>query len=634
MKTCLLFGLLLSVTVTTAQQVPVRLIPQPVRVVPGSGTFGLTRNTAITFAQPAAADAAAILTAQLTRSTGFGLVAKPAPLPADGTIHYALTTRPDTTLGREGYRLTVAPRRVVLTANTPAGLFYATQTLLQLLPPDVESRVPVAGRAWLVPVVQITDYPRFGWRGLMLDVSRHFFTVAEVKQYIDQLVRFKFNTFHWHLTDDQGWRVEIKALPRLTSVGAWRVPRMGQYGQIAPPKPGEAATDGGFYTQADIREVVRYAQERHVTIVPEIDVPGHAMAAVAAYPDLACSRDTNTRVNAGSKFVNWQADATFTMDIDNSLNPASEGVYVFLDQVFAEIAALFPGPYIHVGGDECNRAFWAKDAGCQALMAAKGYRNADQLQAYFTGRVEQLVQKHGKKMLGWEAILEGDLSATSAVMIHGELSLAAQATRRGQDVVMTPGNFTYLDLMQGDPTVEPPIYNTSLLKTGYTYDPVPDGADARHILGGQANLWTEDIATLHHAEYMAWPRGYALAEVYWSPKSARDWPGFIPRMEAQFVRHDRAGINYSRAAYDAVIRPTLEKGALFVALDPQIPGLTTYYSFDGSVPGRYSPIYTTGPIAVPEGPVTLRVITYRDGQPAGRLLTVKRDDLQRRVKKP
>ncbi len=628
MKKCFFLLLIGSFTVASAQ--PIQVLPQPVQVQPGKGVFTLTKTTPITFEQPAAQLAATLLGQHLAKPTGYALPVRAATGAGMGSIHCRLVATPIATLGKEGYTLRVSSAGAEITANEPAGLYYGVQTLLQLLPTDVESQTLVR-RTWTLPAVQITDYPRFGWRGIMFDVSRHFFSKAEVKRYIDEMARMKFNTFHWHLTDDEGWRIEIKSLPKLTSVGAFRVPRMGKFGQIAPPKPGEAATDGGFYTQDDIREVVQYAAARQVTIVPEIDVPGHSMAAIASYPELSCTQDKATFVNPGAKFSNWFPDGTFTMDIDNTLNPANEDVYVFLNKVFTEVAALFPGQYIHVGGDECYKGYWAKNPACQALMKAKGYQHVEQLQGYFMGRVEQILQAHGKKLLGWDEILEGGISPTAAVMSWRGLKGGIEASKTGHDVVMTPTTYCYIDYMQGDATLEPPIYSTLRLKTCYDFEPVPDSANVERILGGQANLWTEAVPTLYHAEYMTWPRAYALSEVYWSPKSSRNWAGFVPRLEAQFARADRAGVNYARSAYDAVVTPTLQNGKLMVTLDPQIPGLTTYYTFDDSVPGRYSPVYAQ-PVEIPDGPITLRVITYRNGQPIGRLLTLKRADLLARVK--
>ena len=268
-------------------------------------------------------------------------------------------------------------------------MFYGTQTLTQLLPQAVESQTATSAN-WTLPAVRITDYPRFGWRGIMLDVSRHFFPKEDVKRYIDQLARLKYNTFHWHLTDDNGWRIEIKSLPKLTEVGAWRVARSGHFGDRADPKPGEPVPYGGFYTQDDIKEIVAYARARNVTIVPEIDVPGHSMAALAAYPELSCTKAA-VSVNPGTPFSEWYGNGTFKMKVENTLNPSDEKVYAFLDKVFTEVAALFPNPYIHVGGDECYKGYWAQDTACQALMKKLNIRHVEDLQGYFMSRVEKIL---------------------------------------------------------------------------------------------------------------------------------------------------------------------------------------------------------------------------------------------------
>lgn len=630
------FLIFLTVTNAQAQTTPIHLIPQPVGLKQGSGSFSLTNASTIFYAQPEGRVAADRLAQQLALPTGFTLRAKPGKAPAVGGIQLMLNAVPNSQLGNEGYQLAVSPKAVTIAANQPAGLFYGVQTLLQLFPADVESQT-VVKRAWAAPSVRILDYPRFAWRGIMLDVSRHFFPKQDVMRYIDELARLKYNTFHWHLTDDNGWRIEIKSLPKLTSVGAWRVPRTGDFGELAPPIPGEAATDGGFYTQEDIREIVRYAQDRNVTIVPEIDVPGHSMAALAAYPELACTKDTSTRVNPGSNFSQWFPNGTFKMFIDNTLNPSDENVYAFLDKVFTEVAALFPGQYVHAGGDECYKGYWEKDAGCQALMQKLGLKHTEELQGYFMKRVEQILKAKGKKLIGWDEILEGDglataLSPEATVMSWRGIKGGIEAAKRGHNVVMTPNQYVYIDFMQSDPTVEPPIYSTLRLKKSYKYEPVPDSVDARRILGGQANLWTEAVTTLSHAEYMTYPRAWALSDVFWSPKSSRNWETFVPRMETQFGRADRAGVNYARSAYDPIVTTTLNGSVLVATVDTEIPDLAVFYSIDDSVPGRYSTRYTQ-PIAIPEGPVTLRVITYRAGQPIGRMLTLKHDELKKRVQK-
>jgi len=412
MKKLVLLLLFFSLATVYGQNPAIQLIPQPVEIQQSDGSFLLTKTATIGFDNQQSSKIAEMLSQKLNLSTGFSIKAQQGNA---GSIQLNLNKVPVALIGKEGYTLVSSTNGVVITANAPAGLFYGIQTLLQLLPKEIESKTAV-NVPWTIPSVKITDYPRFGWRGLMLDVSRNFFTKEEVKQYIDQLARYKFNTLHWHLTDDNGWRVEIKSLPKLTQVGAWRVARFGQFGERTAPKAGEAATVGGFYTQADIKEIIKYAQDRNVTILPEIDVPGHSMSAIASYPELSCTKDTSTKVNPGSSFSEWYDNGTFKMKIDNTLNPSDEKVYVFLDKVFTELAALFPNPYIHVGGDECYKGIWTKDAGCQALMKKMNMTHPEELQAYFMKRVETILKSKGKKLIGWDEILEGNPAASTAIM--------------------------------------------------------------------------------------------------------------------------------------------------------------------------------------------------------------------------
>jgi len=570
-----------------------------------------------------------MLLQKLNTSTGFGLKAVQGN---KGSIQLNLNSTPDQKLGKEGYTLISTTKGVVISANQPAGLFYGMQTLLQLLPKEIENK-EVVNIKWTIPSVDITDYPRFAWRGLMFDVSRHFFTKEDVMKYIDEMARWKFNTFHWHLTDDEGWRIEIKSLPKLTEVGAWRVQRYGHFGDREFPKPGEKTTEGGFYTQDDIREVIQYAKERNITIVPEIDVPGHSMAAIASYPELSCKKDTSTRVSPGSPFSEWYGNGTFKMNIENALNPSDENVYVFLDKVFTEVAALFPGQYIHVGGDECYKGYWAADEGCQALMKKLGIRHVEDLQGYFMNRVEAILKSKGKKLIGWDEILDGGISPEATVMSWRGIKGGIEAARLGHDVVMTPTTFAYLDYVQGERTVDPPIYASLRLQKTYSFEPVPDGVDAKYILGGQGNLWTEQVPTLRYAQYMTFPRAWALAEVYWSPKESKNWDNFIKRVENQFDRSDLAEINYSKAIYDPIISTHLLKDLnLVVTMETEAPGLEIYYTIDDAMPDKYTSKYSQ-PFQLPKGPVTLRVVAYRDGKLVGHLITIKRDELEKRATK-
>lgn len=534
-------------------------------------------------------------------------------------------------LGDEGYLLEVKERIINLSANEPAGIFHGLQTLRQLLPATLENIATPSSAPVEIAGCKIRDYPRFGWRGLMLDVSRHFFTVEEVKEYLDLMAQYKLNVFHWHLTDDEGWRIEIKSLPKLTEVGAWRVERHGRFGENRPyPQPGEKATYGGFYTHEDIRDIVRYAADRNITIVPEIDMPGHSMAALAAYPELSTKKESKF-VNPGSKFAEWYGDGKFEMLIENTLNPADEKVYDFVDKVFTEVAALFPGTYIHMGGDECYHGYWEKDPVVQEFMRKNHLKNSHELQSYFVGRVGKIISSKGKKMIGWDEILEGGLTEGAAVMSWRGMEGGIEAAKLGHEVVMSPTTFAYLDYTQGDHSVENPIYADLSLEKTYSFEPTPEGVDPRFILGGQGNLWTEVIPTIQYAYHMTYPRAFALAEIFWSTKESRDRDDFIRRTEKHFNRFDAAGRNISKAVLDPVILVYRnDQGTLMCELKNSVPGTDIYYTIDNTYPVEFGHKYQA-PFAIPEGDLSLRVRTFRNGQPLGRQLQIHRSDLEKRA---
>jgi len=610
----------------SGQQNKINIIPQPVDMQVAAGSYTITPAAVISYDKPEGKAIALMLVQKINKPTGYTLKTVQGKT---GAIQFNLNAAPDQKIGTEGYTLVSTTKGVVITANKPSGLFNGLQTLYQLFPKEIEGNKPTKVKM-AVPALSITDYPRFAWRGLMLDVSRNFFTKEEVMQYIDDMARFKFNTFHMHLTDDNGWRIEIKSLPKLTEVGAWRVKRYGHFGDRIPPKPGEPATEGGFYTQDDIREIVKYAQERFITIVPEIDVPGHSMAAIASYPDLSCTRDPSIQVNPGTNFAEWYGDGTFKMLVDNTLNPSDEKVYEFLDRVFTEVAALFPNPYIHVGGDECYKGYWEKDPGCQALMKKLNVTDVEKLQGYFMNRLESILKVKGKKLLGWDEILEGGISPEATVMSWRGIKGGIEAAHMGHDVVMAPTTYAYIDYMQGDPSIEPPLYAQLRMNTCYDFDPVPEGVDAKYILGGQANLWTEQVPNLRHAYYMTYPRGWAMSEVYWTPPAKKNWGNFVERVENQFTRSDMAETGYSKAIYDAVVNVRMDGGNMWVDLGSEVPGLDIFYTIDNSMPDQYSPRYIQS-VMIPEGPVTMRVITYRNGSPIGHLITLTPQELKKRA---
>lgn len=631
-KIIISFTLLFCVFTLTRGQV--HIIPQPVQINTGKGNFTLTSGSGI-LVQVSDADAKRVgaqLSDLLSSASGFPMpVLSASDYGPNGNISLILnSTNKDARIGDEGYTLKVTPLGVQLAANTAKGLFYGMQTLRQLLPPAVESGRPNPKVNWTIPVVDILDYPRFGWRGIMLDVSRHFFTKEEVKRFIDDMVKYKLNLLHFHLTDDQGWRIEIKSYPKLTEVGAWNVKKTGRFGTFSAPEPDEPRNYGGFYTQDDIRELVAYAKERHVDILPEIDVPGHSLAAIAAYPELV-STPGKYAVNSGEKFMEWPPVGHFYGLIDNSLNPASEKVYTFLDKVFGEVAELFPFEYIHMGGDETARNFWEKSADIKALMAREKLKNLDEVQAYFVTRMNKIVNAKGKKLIGWDEILQGGLTPGAAVMSWRGMEGGITAAKNGHEVVMSPTTFVYIDYMQGDPVMEPLVYASLRLKKVYAFEPLPEGVDPKFIKGGQANLWTEQIYNLRQAQYMTWPRVLALAEAVWSPKSARNWEQFVSRVEHHFPRFNAAGTKISPSMFEPDIKASKSgTNGLKVSLVPEIDGLDIHYSFDNSFPDQYYPKYTE-PVEVPKDAGMLRVVSYRKGKQVGRFMSISVDELRKRA---
>ena len=623
----LFFFVVLSAVV--AQQ-KINIIPQPAEVKLGTGEFVITPATSIVVIgnDPEVKRIAGMLNQELKRAAGFEL--KMASAPGKNAIHFKLV--PEVGLGKEGYRLKVGYEGVEVVANQPAGLFYGLQSILQLLPYQIESKSLVTNIKWSIPIVEIKDVPRFGWRGQMIDVSRHFFTKKEVMEMIDDMAKYKYNLMHFHLTDDQGWRIEIKSYPKLTEVGAWNVKKEGKFGTFAPPAVNEPRDYGGFYTQEDIKEMVKYAKERYVDILPEIDVPGHSMAAVAAYPELS-GTPGNYVVNSGDGFMDWHGNGKFTARIDNTLNPASEKVYTFLDKVFEEVAALFPFEYIHMGGDECAKNFWEKNQQIKDLMAKEKLKDMHEVQAYFVGRVSKIVGSKGKKMIGWDEILEGGLVKSAAVMSWRGMKGGIEAAKMGHEVVMTPSDFVYVDYMQGDALMEPPVYATLRLKKTYQFDPVPAGVDPKLIKGGQANIWTEQIYNMRHMRYMVWPRGFAIAEALWSPKANMNWNTFIPRVENHFQRFDAAGKKYAPSMYEPVVKAKKDPaGKLLLDFDIEVPGVSLHYSFDNSFPDNYYPAYSGKSLLVPVDATTLRVVSFKEGKQVGRLMTFPIAELRKRAK--
>jgi hexosaminidase len=610
---------------------PIAIIPVPVSVKESNGTFSLPKHVVIEAgSQPVLQHTIAFLKQRLSVPTGADVeVLNSSTSP---TISLILNRTTDAAIGQEGYRLSVTPKKIVINANEPEGLFYGVQSLIQLFPPQIESATLVKDVKWEAPTVEILDFPRFGWRGLMFDVSRHFFTKEEVKQFIDQMVRYKFNLFHWHLTDDEGWRIQIKSYPKLTEVGAWNVKKVGYFGTFSKPAADEPRNFGGFYTQDDIREVVQYAKERFVNVLPEIDVPGHSLAAVVSYPELSCTPEASTyRVRSGEVIMDWSKGHPPIALVDNTLCPANEKVYDFLDKVLNEVVPLFPFEYIHMGGDECPKNYWEKTPAVKQLMQKEKLKTMDEVQSYFTKRLEKMVAAKGKKLIGWDEILQGGIAPSAAVMSWRGMKGGIEAAKMGHEVVMSPTDFAYLDYMQSDVITEPRVYATLRLSKAYQFEPVPEGVDPKYIKGGQANLWTEQVYNMRHQQYMTWPRAWATAESVWSPKEKKNWDNFFSRVETHFNRYDVAEIKYSPSVYDPIFKATRTSDKqLQIELTTEPSGLDIYYSFDNSFPDHFYPKYKT-PLIAPKEAVMLKVITYKGKEPVGRMIAMPLEELKKRA---
>ncbi|HCE18381.1 MAG TPA: beta-N-acetylhexosaminidase [Anaerolinea thermolimosa] len=509
------------------------ILPRPRHLTPREGQFTFSAQTAL-LADEAAEGVAAFLRDDLARVAGIRL------MPGDSSgnrVEFRLDEGL-AALGEEGYRLEVSPQRILARAPAPRGLFYALQTLRQLLPVEIYSPTLQPGIEWCVPCVEIEDRPRFSWRGAMLDVARHFMPLEFIFQWIDLLALHKMNRFHWHLTDDQGWRIEIKKYPRLTEVGAWRKQTMvGHFDGRLEGLVFDGIPHGGFYTQEEVRRVVEYARARFVQVVPEIEMPGHSQAAIAAYPYLG---------NTGEA-----VEVSQVWGIHEHVFNVEERTFQFLTDVLEEVLDLFPDAFIHVGGDECPKKEWRESPSAQARMRELGLKNEDELQSWFIRRIDRFLTEQGRRLIGWDEILEGGLAENAAVMSWRGEEGGIAAANAGHDVVMAPYTFTYLDYYQSEDRAREPLAIGGYLplEKVYLYDPLPAAIApdrVHHVLGTQAQLWTEYIATPQHCQYMAFPRLCALAETAWLPPEQKDLADFKRRLRTHLRRLDVLGVAYRR----------------------------------------------------------------------------------------
>ncbi len=478
-------------------------------------------------------------------------------------------------LKTDEYRLKVLSSAIEITGGSGAGVFYGLQTLIQLLP---------AGKvnALSIPAVSISDKPRFAWRGMHLDVSRHLFSVDFIKKYIDYLASYKMNTFHWHLTDDQGWRIEIKKYPKLQKISAYRKGTLiGHLGNT--PELYDTLNYGGYYSQEQVKDVVAYAAKRHIMVVPEIEMPGHAQAALAAYPEFSCS---------GGPF-----EVAKKWGVFSDVFCPKEETFDFLKNVLKEVAGLFPGNYIHVGGDECPKDRWKECVSCQALIKKEGLKDEHALQSYFMNRIEKILTGLDKKMIGWDEILDGGLAVNATVMSWRGSRGGIEAATSGHDVVMSPTTFCYFDFYQSKYPGEPLAIGGYLpLERVYQFEPIPDVLDekqAKYILGAQANVWTEYITTPKQVEYMIMPRMAALSEILWSTKESRNYEAFTKRLVGHFKLLDFKKVNYSKAIFDIQesVYPHSKNGALAIDLSTSYKQGVIHYTINGEPPSLTAPVY-------------------------------------------
>ncbi|MEO7311559.1 MAG: family 20 glycosylhydrolase [Chitinophagaceae bacterium] len=526
------------------------ITPKPQQLTPEAGSFCLSAATVLVMDDPGEKPAAEFLNDYLKRLYGFTL--KLAPKATKNYIR--LGVKRLLVPGVEGkYDMQVTPAMVNISGDTYQGTFYGVQTILQLLPAEKAAKI-------LIPCSEIMDQPRFKYRGLHLDVSRHFFPLDFIKKYIDYIAWFKLNTFHWHLTDDQGWRIEIKKYPNLTRVGGWRD------GTIVGRYPGTGNDNihyGGFYTQEQVKEVVQYAKDRFVTVIPEIEMPGHASAAIAAYPQLSCFPEETTMMpgpaSEASKIKKGKK-VQETWGVFEDVFALTDYTFNFLQDVIDEILPLFPGQYIHIGGDECPKEAWKRSPFCQQLIKEKSLKDEHGLQSYFIQRMEQYINSKGKKIIGWDEILEGGLAPNATVMSWRGEEGGIAAAQQGHEVMMTPGSFCYLDHSQSKNEDSVTIGGYLPIETVYSYDPVPASlpvGDTKYILGAQGNVWTEYIGSPSKVEYMLFPRLAALSEVLWTDKSNKSWEDFETRLPAVLGKIDFEKVNYSTAYFNikAEIKP-------------------------------------------------------------------------------
>ncbi|MBC6111969.1 family 20 glycosylhydrolase [Pedobacter fastidiosus] len=588
---------LISTSAYAQSDVNLGIIPAPVSITKTSGNFVLDKTVVLKSTGAEGAKMSDLLNAFIVTKAGFSL-REVKDLSANQKA-IILTSVGADQLPEEGYTIKVTANQILLTGRG-AGLFYAVQSAMQMLPEKLNDKITISA-------VEINDYPRFKYRGTMLDVCRHFFPISFIKKYIDQLAYYKINTFHWHLTDDQGWRLEIKKYPKLTIVGSTRNGTIiGNY-----PGKGNYLTEvKGFYTQDEAKEIVKYAADRYITVIPEIELPGHASAAIASYPELSCFPDRDTFVSdktpwAGSR-KGKQVQQTWGV-FDDIFVP-SENTFTFLENILDEVITIFPSKYIHIGGDEAPKTYWKESTFCQNLMKEKGLKDEHELQSYFIQTIEKHLNAKGRSIIGWDEILEGGLAPNATVMSWRGEEGGIAAAQQNHDVIMTPGSMgMYIDQKQSTSPDEPiTIGGLDPYQKVYAYDPIPkvlSDEQKKHVIGVQANLWTEYIKTPEKAENHAFPRLLALSEIAWSPVGRKDLKNFTEeRLPVHLAKMDKTGINFWVPTPIGQSDKPLTGGEFTIDLKVPVAGGKIYYSLDESRPSENAFLYTKPfKVIVPQG---------------------------------
>lgn len=597
---------------TNTGPVPINIVPLPEQQIAGNSHFIFSKNTVIQVENQEQEPIAGLLADLFTSSAGFTPVVNTGSSVASASVIFST----DTTLVKESYKLDITPTRISINAADKAGFFYAIQSIRQLLPPAIESKEPVNNIQWNVPTLGIQDSPRFPYRGLMLDVSRFFIPKENIIKIIDYMAMLKLNKLHLHLVDGNGWRLEIKKYPRLTEIGAWRVARESDFSQRKNAQPGEPTPVGGFYTQEDMKEIIAYAGTHQVEIIPEIEMLAHTNSSLAAYPELACPivKDFISVIPGMGAHA---SEIVYCAGNDK--------VFFFLEDVIDEVADLFPSHYIHLGGDEASKRYWKECPLCRARMKVEGITYVEDLQGYFMNRMADYVKSKGKQVMGWDELTNSKIPEDAVIYGWQGLGTAGyKAGKLGHKFIMPPARVLYLIRYQGPQWFEPRTYfGNNTLKNVYDYEPIQPEWEpevAANLLGVQGSLWTEFTNSPEDAEYLIFPRLAAVAEIAWSGKDRKDWPGFLKRLDVLTQHYDYLGVNYARSMFNIDHLVTGNNDSLKVALTCIRPDMEIRYTTDGNEPVATSSLYTDSLVVAND--ITINAATFANGKQMGKTLTL------------